>query len=67
MMKMKNLARTYVWWPLIDKDIEKSVLLCHLCQQQQAAPPVAQYNRGNGLHDRGYGFIWTSLVLFKVK
>ena len=41
MTKMKTLARMYVWWPLIDRDIEKSVLQCHLCQQQQAAPPVA--------------------------
>lgn len=40
MTRMKTLARMYVWWPLIDKDIEQSVLQCHLCQQQQAAPPV---------------------------
>ena len=41
MTKMKSLARMYVWWPLIDKDIENSVCQCHLCQQKQAAPPVA--------------------------
>ena len=41
MTRMKALARMYVWWPLIDKDIEQSVQQCHLCQQQQAAPPVA--------------------------
>ena len=40
MTKMKALARMYIWWPLIDKDIEQSVQQCHLCQQQQSAPPV---------------------------
>ena len=42
MTKMKVLARMYVWWPSIDKDIEKSVQACHLCQQLQPVPPVAQ-------------------------
>ena len=41
MTKMKALARMYVWWPLMDKEIEQSVQQCHLCQQQQAVPPVA--------------------------
>ena len=35
MTKTKSLARMYVWWPSIDKDIEKSVQLCQHCQQQQ--------------------------------
>ena len=41
MTRMKALARMYVWWPLLDKDIEQSVRQCHLCQQQHAAPAVA--------------------------
>ena len=41
MTKMKALARMYVWWPLIDRDIEKSVQECCHCQQHQSAPPVA--------------------------
>ena len=41
MTKMKALARMYVWWPGIDKEVEKSVQACHHCQEQQAAPPVA--------------------------
>ncbi len=28
MIKMKSLARTYVWWPLIDKDIERVIQEC---------------------------------------
>ena len=41
MTKMKALARMYVWWPLMDKEIEQSVQQCLFCQQQQAVPPVA--------------------------
>ena len=40
MTRMKALARMYVWWPLLDKDIKTYVQQCHLCQQQQAALPV---------------------------
>ena len=41
MTNMKALARMYVWWPDIDKEVEKSVQTCNHCQEQQAAPPVA--------------------------
>ena len=34
----------YVWWPGITADIEKSVRLCHLCQETQSTPPVAPLN-----------------------
>ena len=39
--RMKSLARMYVWWPGISADIEKSVRLCHDCQQVQSSPPLA--------------------------
>ena len=39
--RMKSLARMYVWWPGISADIEKSVRLCHECQQVQFSPPLA--------------------------
>ena len=39
--RMKALARTYVWWPGIDKDIENMVQTCNECQVNQATPPVA--------------------------
>ena len=42
--RMKSLARTYVWWPGLDKDIEKSVRQCNACQETQATPPVAPLN-----------------------
>ena len=39
--KMKQLARSVVWWPGIDSDIEKMVKSCELCSLQQKSPPVA--------------------------
>ena len=39
--RMKGLARMYVWWPGITKDIENTVRHCSECQQHQPTPPVA--------------------------
>ena len=39
--KTNSLARTYVWWPGINKNIEKSVQECHHCQEEQPNPHVA--------------------------
>lgn len=32
MTRMKMLARSYVWWPLLDKEVEDTVRLCRICQ-----------------------------------
>uniref|UniRef100_A0A5S6QAX4 RNA-directed DNA polymerase n=1 Tax=Trichuris muris TaxID=70415 RepID=A0A5S6QAX4_TRIMR len=37
-VRMKALARSYVWWPNIDSDIERFVAKCSTCQTQQQAP-----------------------------
>ena len=39
MVKMKSMARSYVWWPMIDTDIENFVKRCNPCQLSQARPP----------------------------
>ena len=39
MTRMKSLARMYVWWPGIDKEIEECVRTCQECQLNQSAPP----------------------------
>ena len=39
--RMKSLARSYVWWPGIDSDIENKVKSCPECQEQQKSPPSA--------------------------
>ncbi|XP_059610782.1 uncharacterized protein K02A2.6-like [Phlebotomus argentipes] len=40
-VKMKLLARSYCWWPNVDKDIEQLVLNCTNCQEIRAEPPKA--------------------------
>ena len=41
MARMKAVARSYMWWPRIDADIECTVKRCDVCQQLQRDPPVA--------------------------
>ena len=40
-VKMKALARSYVWWPGIDKSLEEKVKTCRTCQEHQHSPPQA--------------------------
>ena len=40
-VRMKQLARVYVWWPSMDKEIESHVRHCSACQVNQSSPPVA--------------------------
>ncbi|XP_060537701.1 uncharacterized protein K02A2.6-like, partial [Pantherophis guttatus] len=41
-VRMKALARSYVWWPALDKDIEEWVSRCDPCQEVRPAPPQAE-------------------------
>ncbi|XP_054875417.1 uncharacterized protein K02A2.6-like [Amphiprion ocellaris] len=41
MTKMKGLARSYMWWPGMDQDVERTVQACHECQAHQKAPAHA--------------------------
>ena len=43
-VRMKALARMHVWWPTIDKDIEKVVRHCQICQELQPKAPQAEAN-----------------------
>ena len=38
---MKELARSYVWWPRIDADIESTVSACIRCQENRHQPAKA--------------------------
>ncbi|CAK1590029.1 unnamed protein product [Parnassius mnemosyne] len=40
MVKTKGLARSYVWWPGIDEDIEKLCRSCQVCLEVADAPPA---------------------------
>ena len=39
--RMKSLARSYVWWPQMDKRIEECVAQCRICQERRHLPPAA--------------------------
>ncbi len=38
-VKMKMLARSYFWWPGVDKELETLVKECPNCQENQKLPP----------------------------
>lgn len=40
-LRSKELARGYVWWPTINADLEKLVKSCQACQKQCSAPSAA--------------------------
>ena len=40
-VKMKALARSYIWWPGLDAEIEMCVKDCTTCQLHRKQPPVA--------------------------
>ena len=39
--KMKALARSYIWWPKMDQEIEDLVKRCSICQETRSSPPSA--------------------------
>lgn len=39
--QMKQLTRTYVWWPQMESQIEKLVQRCNTCQQSRSLPAKA--------------------------
>ena len=57
--KMKALARSYVWWPGIQTDIENMVNSCPVCQETRASPAPAPLHPWEW---HGPGSISTSLV-----
>ena len=41
MCAMKSIARTCVWWPIMDEEIEREIKLCSVCQNVRSSPPSA--------------------------
>ena len=37
-VRMKTLARTYIWWPNVDRELEELVQNCHTCQANRQKP-----------------------------
>ena len=40
-VRMKSLARSFVWWPNLDHNIEQVVKDCNVCQQHAHLPAKA--------------------------
>ena len=40
--RMKELARSYLWWPNLDSDLEELVKHCPECLETRNAPPKAE-------------------------
>ena len=51
--KMKELARSYVWWPKMDVERYKNVLYVRSSDHHQHLHP---YTRGNGQKAHGVGY-----------
>ncbi|XP_063538144.1 uncharacterized protein K02A2.6-like [Cydia strobilella] len=41
MVRMKQIARSYVWWPGLDADLERRARSCDACRAELDAPPRA--------------------------
>ena len=39
--RMKSVARSYMWWPGLDKELEECARSCVSCQAVKSAPPLA--------------------------
>ena len=39
--RMKAIARSHLWWPKLDADIEETVRCCNQCVKTRSAPPTA--------------------------
>lgn len=57
MVKVKFLARSYVWWPKFDEDFEKIVRSCYACNTFKDKPQRQLLYRGNGQLNLGSDFI----------
>ena len=42
--RMKELARRYIWWPAIDRDIETMVRKCDICALYRNNTPTTPLN-----------------------
>ena len=40
--RMKELARSYLWWPNLDRDLDKTANSCDKCLENRPSPPRAE-------------------------
>ena len=54
-VKMKALARSYLWWPVLDMEIERRVKDCNACQIYSGQPDLLRQSvQDNVLHKQTY-------------
>ena len=66
-VRMKALARSYFWWPGLDKDIEAAVRACQLCQMTRPRPSPSPLHSCSGLIVPGSAFMPTVVVQWKTR
>ena len=54
--RMKALARSYVWWPKMDADLEQKVRQCSCSRKTGSYRQKLLYIPGNGLINPGSDF-----------
>ena len=62
--RMKVTARSHLWLPGLDKDLEKVAHSCLSCQAVKQAPALHHSTHGYGLRVSGNEFMWTLLDHF---
>ena len=55
-VRMKELARSYVWWPNLDQDIERMVASCEKCKMVSSMPQLVHITHGSFLVPHGTEF-----------
>ena len=56
---MKGLARSYVWWPNTDSDLEAQVKQCNQCQVNQPSPPAVPMHPWEWPEKNSFRLCWT--------
>ena len=59
---MKRLARSYIWWPGLDGDLEREGKSCLTCQVNLTTPLQPQCILGSGQLNPGLDSMWTMRV-----
>ena len=60
-VRMKSLARSHIWWPGLDQEVEEMVKAC-TAKKSKTLPQLPHYIRGSGQTLRGLGYMWTLQV-----